>query len=120
MNYVIQIGATLILSVIAKCGGPPPSTPSSSSPAKEPCEQSGIGYAPVGKIAKMEQVPVAQKRPYGTHVLIDAGGNIQWVLQSSNLNLDAFADDGHWYRVDGTRAADRSDLFVVCAVSTSP
>ena len=108
----------LMLGLIAKCGGGP--APVARPKPPNPCEQQGVSYSPVGKIAKMEQVPLPQKRPYGTHVLVDASGNIQWVLQSSNLNLDPFAGDNKWYRVDGIRSDEHPDLFNVCALSIEP
>ena len=116
VNCFNTILATLLVGLIAKCGGGPAPV-AQPKPAQNPCEQQSIGYAPIGKIAKMDEVPVAQKRSYGSHVLVDASGNIQWVLQSPNLQLDPFASDGHWYRVEGSRSAEHPDLFVVCAVS---
>jgi hypothetical protein len=116
MNFLSATLVTVLLALIANCGGP---APIAQPKPVDPCQQGGVSYAPVGKIAKMEEVALAQKRPYGTHVLVDASGNIQWALQSPNMNLDPFAGDGRWYRLDGTPSADHPDLFLVCAVSLS-
>ena len=117
MNYVTLIFATLSLSVIAKCGGP---APIAQPKPIDPCQQSGVGYSPVGRIVRMDQVPWQQQRSYGTHVLLDGSGNIQWTLQSSKVNLDSHAGDNRWYRVDGRQSPDHPDLFTVCSISFSP
>src|SRR2546430_7993710 len=113
MNYVTLIFATLSLSVIAKCGGP---APIAQPKPIDPCQQSGVSYSPVGRIVRMDQVPLQQQRSYGTHVLLDGSGNIQWALQSSKVNLDSYADGKIWYRIDGTRSTEHADLFIVCSI----
>ena len=117
MNYLSTIFLTLLLGLIAKCGGP---APVAQPKPIDPCQQSGVSYAPVGQIVRMDQMPLKEHRDYGTHVLLDASGNVQFVLQAPNLKLDSYTDDGRWYRVHGQRSPDQSDLFIVCAVSASP
>jgi hypothetical protein len=67
----------------------------------------------------MDQMPLKDRREYGTHALIDASGNLQWVLEAKNLNLDSYSDR-MWHRVNGERSPEHPDLFVVCAVLTEP
>jgi hypothetical protein len=119
MNYVGLIFATLGLSLIPKCGGPAPlAHPQSNSQATSPCdEQLGIGYSPVGRILRINEIKGVHE--YGTHVLVDASGNVQWILQSSRVNLDPYAGDNKWYRVDGRQSTEHADLFIVCAISFS-
>jgi hypothetical protein len=117
VNYLGAIFAVFVLSLIAKCGGHAPVAPPKQI---DPCQQSGVSYAPVGQIVRMDQMPLKEHRDYGTHVLLDASGNVQFVLQAPNLKLDPYADDGMWHRVDGQQSPDHSDLFIVCAVSASP
>jgi hypothetical protein len=119
MNYVGLIFAALVLSLIAKCGGPSPlPQPQSNSQSRGPCdEQSGVGYSPVGRILRINEIKGPHE--YGTHVLVDGSGNVQWILQSPKVNLDSYAGDNRWYRVDGKRSPDHADLFIVCAISFS-
>ena len=92
-----------------------------SPPTVNPCEQRvGVGYSPVGRIVKMDDVLLKDRRDYGSHVLVDASDQLQFVLKSTNLNLDSYADGKKWYRVFGQRADDHPDLFVVCAVTPEP
>lgn len=62
----------------------------------------------------MDQIALKDRREYATHALVDSSGNIQWVLRQEGVNLDAFAGDGRWYRVEGEISAEHSDLFIVC------
>ena len=117
MQYVSLIFAAVVLGVIAKCGG---QAPLAQPKPIDPCEQRGISYSPVGRIVRIDQVPLEQQRSYGTHVLLDGSGNIQWTLQSSKVNLDSYAGDNRWYRVDGRQSPDHPDLFTVCSISFSP
>jgi hypothetical protein len=68
----------------------------------------------------MNQMPLKDHRDYATHALIDASGNLQWVIQASHINLDSYAEDGKWYRVDGQQSPEHTDLFVVCSISIAP
>jgi hypothetical protein len=116
VKYLSTIFVMLVLGLIAKCGGPAPVAQPKPS---DPCQQGGVSYAPVGRIVRMEQVLLKEHRDYGTHVLLDASGNVQFVLQAPNLKLEPYSEDGKWYRVDGRQSPDHSDLFIVCAVSPS-
>jgi hypothetical protein len=121
MNGAILIFLAVCIAFIGKCGDPPSAGQSTSNNLfKSPCEIEGISYAPIGRIVRMDQMPLKERRDHGTHVLLDASGNVQFALQAPNLNLDPYTDDGKWYRVDGQRSPDHLDLFVVCAVSPSP
>ncbi len=111
------VSISVALGLIAECGGP---APVAQPKPIDPCQQSGVSYAPVGKIVRMDELPPKERREHGKYVLIDASGNLQWVLQAANLNLDPYSDDGKWYRVDGQQSPDHSDLFIVCAVSIEP
>jgi hypothetical protein len=119
MNYVTLIFATLVLGVIAKCGGSTPvAQPQSNAQATAPCDdQIGVGYSPVGRILRINEIKGPHE--YGTHVLVDGSGNVQWILQSSRVNLDPYAGDNKWYRVDGRQSSEHPDLFIVCAISFS-
>ncbi len=117
MNLTALIFVAMSLGLIAKCGG---RTPVGQPKPVDPCQKSGVSYAPVGKIVRMDELPLKERREYGKYVLIDASGNLQWVLQATNLNLDPYSDDDKWYRVDGQQSPDHPDIFVVCAVSPSP
>ena len=119
MNYVSLIFATVVLSLIAKCGGPAPlAQPESNNKPTTPCEeQIGVGYSPVGRIVRINEIKGPHE--YGTHVLVDGSGNVQWKLQSSRVKLDSYAGDNRWYRIDGRQSPDHMDLFIVCAVSFS-
>jgi hypothetical protein len=121
MHYVSLIFATLLLGLIAKCGGPTPTAPpQSKNKSTDPCnEQVGVSYSPVGRIVRVKELPLKDQRDYGTHALIDGSGNVQWILQSSRVNLDPYAGDNKWYRVDGRQSIEHPDLFVVCAISFS-
>ena len=113
MNLGALILTGLALVLIAKCGGPAsPSQQTPNNPAKAPCRHEGVGYAPVGRIFKIEDSKAP--RGYGTHVLVDGSGNLQWILKSDHMNLDAFAGDMRWYRVEGEISTEHPDLFVVC------
>ena len=117
LNYLSTIFVMLVLGLLAKCGGP---APIAQPKPLDPCQLSGVSYAPVGRIVRMDEIIPKERRDYGKYVLIDASGNLQWVLRPTNLNLDSYADDGRWYRVDGQQSPDHLDLFIVCAVSPTP
>lgn len=119
LNSVGLVSSALILTLLAKCGGSAP-VAHPTAQAVKPCEQSGVGYSPVGRIVRMDDVLLKDRRDYGSHVLVDASDNLQFVLKSTNLNLDSYAGGKKWYRVYGQRAEDHPDLFVVCAVSPEP
>ena len=113
MNYIGTIFAIASIAVLAKCGGPPPAA--SPKPA-DPCGHTGVSYSPIGQIAKMDEVILKERREYGTHVLLDGSGNIQWVLQSPKIDLNPYTDDNKWYRVEGERSQEHPDLFIVCLI----
>ncbi len=114
MNYISLIFATLVIGLLAKCGSSSP--PLAQPRLANPCEQIGVSYSPVGRIVQMKELMFKNQRDYGTHALIDASGNLQWVLKSTNMNLESYADGKMWYRVYGTRSENHPDLLVVCAV----
>jgi hypothetical protein len=114
MNYANSVFAAITLSVIAKCGGP---APLAQPKPVDPCQQIGVSYSPVGRILRINEIKGPHE--YGTHVLVDGSGNVQWILQSSRVNLDQYAGDNRWYRIEGSRSNDHSDLFIVCAISFS-
>jgi hypothetical protein len=119
MNFAALVFIAVALGLVARCGGPAPlAQPQSNNKLTGPCnEQTGIGYSPVGRILRINEVKGPHE--YGTHVLIDGSGNVQWILQSDRVKLDPYAGDNKWYRVDGRQSTDHSDLFIVCAISFS-
>jgi len=114
VNYLSTICLMFAVGLIAKCGGP---APVAQPKPIDPCQQTGVSYAPVGRIVRMDEIVLKERRDYGTHALVDASGNVQFMLQAPNLKLDPYTDDGKWYRVDGQLSPDHHDLFIVCAVS---
>src|SRR5882724_7093211 len=119
MKFAALVLVAIVLGFIAKCGGPSvPAQPQSSNKPTNPCdEQIGVGYSPVGRILRINEIKGPHE--YGTHVLVDGSGNVQWILQSSRVNLDSFAGENRWCRIEGSRSNDHPDLFVVCAISFS-
>ena len=119
MNFAALVFIAVALGLIAKCGGPPPpAQPQSNSQPTGPCnDQMGVSYSPVGRIWRINEIKGPHE--YGTHVLVDGSGNVQWILQSSRMNLDQYAGDNHWYRIEGKRSEEHPDLFIVCALSFS-
>src|SRR5947207_3379725 len=98
MNYASFVFVAITLSLIAKCGGPPPrAQPQSNTQPTDPSDgQIGVGYSPVGRILRINEIKGPHE--YGTHALVDGSGNVQWILQSSQVNLDSYAGDNRWYR----------------------
>ncbi len=118
MNFTAVLVMAVAFALIARCRGPtsPNLTPSDAS-VKPPCQHEGSAYSPIGRIFKIEDSKAP--RGYGTHVLVDGSGNVQWILKSSQTKLDTFAGDNRWYRVDGQISPDHTDLFIVCAAYPS-
>ena len=117
MNPFTAVLASFAVAALAACGeSKQPVTQASPTAWQNPCGQRGISYSPVGRIFRMNDVVVKDKRDYGTHVLADASDNIQWVLQSPSVKLDDYAGDRRWYRIEGERSPEHPDLFVVCLV----
>ena len=114
MNLTTLVSIAVALGVIAKCGGP---APIAQPRPTDPCQQIGVGYSPVGRILRISEIKGPHE--YGTHALVDGSGNVQWILQSSRVNLDSFAGENRWCRIEGSRSNDHPDLFVVCAISFS-
>jgi hypothetical protein len=119
MKFAALVLVAVALGLIAKCGGPAPvAHPQSNNKPVDPCdEQTGVGYSPVGRILRINEIKGPHE--YGSHVLVDGSGNVQWKLQSSRVNLDPYAGDNKWYRIDGRQSTEHADLFVVCAISFS-
>jgi hypothetical protein len=115
---IVSYLRTIVIASLSGCSRQNTSiaeTPNKSS--QDPCGKHGVRYAPVGQIARMDQIALKDRRDYATHVLLDSSGKIQWVLKSPTENLDTIAGDGHWYRVQGEISSEHPDLFIVCLSS---
>ncbi len=122
MNWFPFLTALLIV-YLAQCGGPPTpvARPKPEGPIQipaqpiDPCaNRSGIGFSPVGRIFVKD--PARTRETYGTHVLVDQQGQVIWLLQSNRVNLNSYAGNQQYYRVDSSASNQFQNLLIVCNV----
>lgn len=113
----------LFFAFFLQCGPPnnppnfaQPKTPGpiGVNPVVDPCERSGVGFEPAGRIFRIDQSRTYL--PNATHFL-QVDNNTQYLLVSSRVNLDWVASLGRSFPTDIRPSPYHQNVYVVCGVT---